>query len=57
VTARLVFSGALAILLAPFVLGVLADRLGIAGTLGVALPLLLVAFVVATRLRAYRPSP
>jgi fucose permease len=55
-TARLVFSGALAILMAPFVLGVLADGAGIASAFGVTLPLLLVAFAVATRLRAREPA-
>jgi predicted MFS family arabinose efflux permease len=51
VTARLVFSGAFAILLVPFVLGILADGVGIASAFGVTLPLLVVASVVATRLR------
>ncbi|MEA2515153.1 MAG: hypothetical protein QOJ59_4642 [Thermomicrobiales bacterium] len=51
-TARLVFSGALAILLAPFVLGMIADGAGIAAAFGVTLPLLLIALVVATRLRS-----
>ena len=42
-TARLALGGAGAILVAPFVLGALADIAGIAGAFGVVLPLLLIA--------------
>ena len=54
VTARFVFSGSLAIFLAPFVLGVVADGAGIAVAFGVTLPLLLIAFAVLTRLRSLK---
>jgi hypothetical protein len=50
VTARFVLSGSLAILVAPFVFGVLADGAGISAAFGITVPLLLAAFVVTTRL-------
>jgi fucose permease len=52
-TARLALAGGGAILLAPFVLGVIADRIGIEGAYGIVVPLLLAAvalMLVAGRL-------
>ena len=47
VARRLALAGATAILIAPFVLGTLADRVGIGRAYGLVVPLLLSAVVLA----------
>jgi fucose permease len=55
--ARMLLAGSSAVLMAPFVLGVLADLIGIRMAFGVALPLLAIGLIAVTRLRLDQPEP